>query len=215
MRTPDRGTSPLIIGILGGIGSGKSTVARLFTEVGAHVIDADEISQAVLEEPEVRTAVRRALGDDVIRPDGVIDRKVLARKVFGSPGRLGLLTDIVHPLVRDRVRARLDSLGPEDTVVLDIPLLAESPFLEDCHRLVFVEASRRARLARVRQGRGWEPEEMDSREGHQTPLDTKRQMAHLWMENEGTLDEARAEVSRVWKEIVEWRRSAQRKPRPA
>jgi dephospho-CoA kinase len=190
-------------------------VARLFTEVGARVIDADEMAQAVLDEPEVRQSVRAALGDEVLGEDGTLDRKAIARTVFGSPARLGRLTDIVHPRVRERIRDRLDAFGPEDTVVLDIPLLAESPFLEDCHCLVFVEASHPVRLERIREGRGWDADEMDRREGHQTPLDTKRKMAHLVMENEGTLDDARAEVSRVWKEIVEWRRSAERNHPPA
>lgn len=151
-----------VVGIVGPIGSGKSTVARIFGELGADVIDADRIAHEVLGEEEVRRALRRRHGDGVFAPDGTVDRRALAAAVFGPGPRhaeaLGHLEGLVHPRVHERIAARLAAVraaaavpgAPARVVVLDVPLLVRAGWVAECDRVVVLacdDGVRRARIA--------------------------------------------------------------------
>jgi dephospho-CoA kinase len=164
----------LIVGLIGRIGAGKSTVARLLAERGADVIDADRIAHEELETAGVRAALAARFGSGVVKSDGRIDRAAVAAAVFGpTPAHEAALRDleaIVHPRVRLRMEAEIERLGRTPVqaggrrvVVLDVPLLVRAGWAERCDRLLVVEcdeSERRRRLA----ARGWSPEQQAARE---------------------------------------------------
>lgn len=147
-----------VIGLTGGMGAGKSTVARLFAERGAVVVDADEVARDVVEpgEPALE-AIRERFGDDVIAADGSLDRAALAAVVFADDDARGDLEDITHPAIRARISERLRELAADDAtdvVVVDHPLLVESGLASRFPTVVVVEAPVELRLARLERDRG-------------------------------------------------------------
>ena len=180
----------VILGLMGGVGSGKSTVARAFGSHGAHVLDADAIAHACLAESSIVDRIRDAFGDDVI-VDGEVDRARLGAIVFDAPDRLAALNRIVHPAVRAEIHRRLEEIGRLDgpqVAVLDVPLLLESELNQLCHRRLFVDAPEAIRRERVVRDRGWAPDELERREKNQKPLADKRAAADYTVENAGDVD---------------------------
>lgn len=164
----------IVIGLVGRIGAGKSTVARMFAALGAEVVDADAVAHEVLDEPEVRAAVVARFGAEVVDPAGRVSRAAVATRVFGpTPDHATALADleaIVHPPVRTRIAARLAALrsaedadGRRRVAVLDVPLLVQSGWDAECDRLVVVECAERVRRSRLA-ARGWRPEQIASRD---------------------------------------------------
>jgi dephospho-CoA kinase len=191
-------TRPRIVGLLGGVGSGKSTIASLFARHGAVVLDADALAHGCLKEGAIRDAVAARFGAAVLRDDGEIDRPALGRIVFGDPGARAALEALVHPCVRRELAARLAApvAARAPLVVLDVPLLLESPLDALCDTRVFVSASRETRLTRVAT-RGWSGEELDRREAAQAPLDAKRAAAAHQLDNDRPLAEVEASVAAI------------------
>jgi dephospho-CoA kinase len=164
----------IIIGLVGRIGAGKSTVARRFAELGAHVIDADRIAHEVLEEGDVVRQIADRFGADVLDADGRVRRRAVADRVFGSTPDHALalqwLEALVHPRVRSRitdelaaVRARERSYDGKAVVVLDVPLLVQAGWADACDRLVVVECAEEVRSERLA-ARGWTATEREARE---------------------------------------------------
>ena len=195
-----------VIGVIGGIGCGKSAVSAAFGRLGAVVLDADVLAHDVLRQAEPKKQLRAEFGDEVFDSEGNIDRQALANRVFG-PGNaesLARLNGIVHPAVRvelDRglAEARRDSI---QVAVLDIPLLMNSRFKDECDHILFVEVSRATRLKRV-QSRKWSEEELDRRERSQLSLAEKKAAATLIIENEGSIEELDFNVKKLYEEIVQ------------
>ncbi|HHI68300.1 MAG TPA: dephospho-CoA kinase, partial [Planctomycetes bacterium] len=184
----------LVLGLLGGVASGKSAVARLFQEAGAHVLDADKMAQSVLDQPEVAAQVEEKLGPGLLDPQGRIDRKALAQKVFRSEKARRSLEALVHPKVLAWIEEGLSRLRKApNLVVLDVPLLLETGLDGECDILVFVETPEGAREKRALL-RGWPPGERRRREKTQLPLETKRAKADYILNNSGSLDETRKQV---------------------
>ncbi|MCW5769533.1 MAG: dephospho-CoA kinase [Phycisphaeraceae bacterium] len=174
----DRGTGRgvVVLGLAGGIGAGKSEVARLLGEMGCLVVDSDVEARAAMESPEVRRTLVGWWGEGVIGGDGRIDRKRIAEIVFKDEGERARLEGLVHPLVRSR---RADLIGRareagRRAVVLDAPLLFEAGVDSECDAVIWVEASRATRLARVAKNRGWSEHELERREKAQWPIERKR-----------------------------------------
>jgi dephospho-CoA kinase len=201
---------PFVVGICGGIGSGKSAVARIFERLGAHVLDADRVAHEVLTEPAVRDRVRARFGGGVFAR-GEVDRGALAGMVFGdSPAHAANLADleaIVHPRILARMRGELagfrGSPSPPPIVVIDAPLLTESPLLADCDEVVFVDAPETARLARTRADRRWNAAHHRARELAQPPVAARRKAATAVIDNSGTpedLERACLALFRRWAE---------------
>lgn len=189
-------------GILGGIGSGKSTVTAMLVTRGATAIDADRLGHEALREPEVKSAVRREFGDAVFDADGWIVRASLARMVFDdSPeGRryLAALEAIVHPRISEAIERRLADLriAHVPLVILDAPVLLKARWDRFCDHLIFVDAPAEQRLARVRE-RGWSEAEWRRREAAQEPLDRKRALCDTLIDNGSGLERTRAQVDAV------------------
>lgn len=189
----------LKVGLTGGIGSGKSTVARLFGELGAEIIDADALAREATMDPAVLAQLEAEFGSGVLR-DGQLDRAALAGIVFSDERRLRQLNGIIHPWVRERsreLRERFRAAGVR-VVVEDIPLLYESG-LEDLFDLVIVvTAPLHERIARVQERSGLQEQEILKRDAAQLPLADKAARADLVISNSGSLAELRAQVKKTW-----------------
>jgi len=197
-----------VIGLVGGVASGKSLVARQLAELGAGLLEADRAGHEVLGLPEVEAAARARWGERVFGPDGRIDREKLAEVVFAPPpggtAEREFLEELTHPEIGRRVVRQAAGLAASGirVAVLDAPLILEAGWDKLCSRLLFVDAPRRARLARA-VARGWTEEEFAAREAVQLPLDRKRRLADLVVDNSGSPGQTWARLERLWPLLVD------------
>jgi len=199
----------MIVGLIGGIGAGKSTIARLLVELGAEVVDADALAHEILETPEVKEVLVSWLGKEVLRKDGRVDRKEVAQRVFTSPEEVKKLEALVHPGVRSRIETKILEHSQQSKkaerhslLVLDVPLLDGSPLRERCSGVLFVDSPQETRKKRV-EARGWKAGELERREKLQTSLEEKKRLSDWVVDNSGTLEETRRQVKdlcELWKE---------------
>lgn len=192
------------IGLIGGVASGKSLVARMLAELGAGILDADRTGHEILAtDAEIHAAIRQRWGESVFRDDGSIDRREIARRVFGADAaahneRL-FLEGLLHPRIRAKLvadRAQFASEG-RAAVVLDAPLLLEAGWANECSIILMIESSRETRLRRALR-RGWSEAEFDRREAAQWPIEQKREHAHYSLSNDGTESSLRDAVATFW-----------------
>ena len=194
-----------IIGIVGGIGSGKSFVASLFGQLGCLVIDSDALVRAAYQDERIRQVIRGWWGHAVFSPDGAINRAAVGQKVFADPAERERLEGLIHPEV-DEARKRLMSAAVNDPQVVafvwDTPLLMEKGLHRECDALVFVDAAPEQRLERVRRTRGWDEAELLRRQKLQWPLDKKRRISDHAVANTADADYARGQVRDVLSRIL-------------
>lgn len=193
-----------LIGLTGGVGSGKSTVAAILRALGAEVVDADEAAHAVYEPGTPGfDAILLAFGPDYLR-HGRIDRERLGRLVFQDADARARLNAIVHPLVRewmaDRTREAVER-GAE-VVVQDVPLLFENNLESLFSSVVLVYAPPEVQLQRLVEGRGVPPDRASAMIAAQMPIDEKRRRAHHVIDNSGTREDTRRQVEEVWAQIT-------------
>ena len=195
-----------IIGIAGGIGSGKSFVAGLFGELGCLVISSDEQVRDAYRDPRVLATLRQWWGDEALTPAGEVNKRVVAQRIFASPAERQRLERLLHPMVNE-ARERVMASGWRDPAVVafvwDTPLLFETGLHEKCDTVVFIEAPQSVRLARVQATRGWDAGELGRRENSQMPLDTKRKLSEYVVENTADADVVRGQVRAVLSRILE------------
>lgn len=199
----------LVIGLTGGIASGKSFVASCFSELGCQIVDADAIGHEVLKRPETITEIRNAFGDNVIR-DGQVDRRRLAGIVFPKQSEdpsdeLKLLESITHPAIGEWMKLRLQEIEQADSaqaVILDAPVMFKAQWDRFCDRIVFVHADLEIRQRRSAQ-RGWTEGELRRRERQQLPVDQKRQRASDVIDNSGSAASTREQVRTLWQRWLE------------
>jgi dephospho-CoA kinase len=199
----------LLVGLTGGIGSGKTTVAGMLADRGAVVIDADALARDAVE-PGTRghDAVVRRFGNGVVRPDGSLDRPELAAVVFADEGARRDLEAIVHPEVRRGIAEIVAAhVGTDHVVVLDSPLLIETGANDDCEVVVVVASQPQTQIARI-VARGMDEADARARLATQMPLADKAEVADVVLDNEGTIDELRDQVERLWVELRDRARSA-------
>lgn len=195
----------LLVGLTGNIGSGKSTVARMLSERGATIIDADVLARRAVElgTPAYTKIVAR-WGRAVVSPDGHLDRAALRRVVFADQGQLEELNEIVHPEV-ERLRDRLveQARGRGDRIVVcDIPLLFEKGMADRFDRILLVDAPRPIRLERLLQDRGLQTTEAMEIIAAQMPAELKRARADYIVENAGTLTQLERRVQDLWASLM-------------
>lgn len=194
-----------IIGIAGGIGSGKTFIARLFGESGCMVISSDEQVDRAYRDPLILEHLRNWWGDQVARPDGTANRRLIADRIFNRPEERARLEGLLHPYVA-RLREEAMAAGADDPQVLayvwDTPLLFETGLDRSCDTVVFVEAPPEVRLARVQSSRGWDRSELLRRENLQTPLDRKRELSEYVVTNTADATRARSQVREVLSRIL-------------
>jgi dephospho-CoA kinase len=190
------------IGLTGGIGSGKSTVARLMAERGARVVDADALAREVVAPgtPGLE-AVVAAFGDGVLTADGALDRPALAALVFGDPSARATLDGIVHPRVRARAVELIGSMPPDAVVVQDIPLLVETGQAGSFDLVLVVEADVDTRVARL-VARGLSEDDARARIAAQATDEERRAVADVVLDNSGPPADLEDQVDRFWREHV-------------
>lgn len=193
-----------VIGLTGGIGSGKSAVAHILAELGCIVSNSDAEARDVLNEPDVKQQLIDWWGRSVISDDGTPDRSHIASLVFNDPSERQRLEALVHPRVEQRRHAAF-AAAPESApaLVIDAPLLLEAGLDRKCDAVLFVDADRDVRLSRLRAERGWDEQELTRREDSQMPLDEKRKRADYVVVNNGGKERLRADVRRILNEIVD------------
>ncbi|QBF45841.1 dephospho-CoA kinase [Janibacter limosus] len=193
----------LRIGLTGGIGSGKSTVSRRLTELGAVVIDADLIAREVVEpgEPALEQ-IRERFGDGVFTSDGALDRPALGRVVFGDPQALADLEGITHPAIWGRTAQRLRAAEQAGTAVAvhDMPLLVEKQMAGEYHLVLVVDTDEEERVRRLVELRGMPQDEARSRIAAQATDEQRRAVADVLLDNNGSPDDLVVAVDRLWQE---------------
>ena len=193
----------LLVGLTGGIGAGKSTVAKLLAEHGAVLIDADAIVRE-LQRPgtDVFRAIVDRFGTQVVAADGTLDRERLADIVFRDDDARSGLNAIVHPAVYSVMSERIAAVKDEDrVVVLDIPLLAEAGGGGNMDSVVVVEADEEMRVARVVSERGIDPDDVRARMAAQASSEQREALADVIIRNNGTREDLRAQVDALWERL--------------
>ncbi|HET7683167.1 MAG TPA: dephospho-CoA kinase [Marmoricola sp.] len=191
------------VGLTGGIASGKSTVSGILRELGAVVIDADQLAREVVDKgtPGL-AAVVAEFGEDLLGPEGELDRPAMGRLVFGDESARRRLEAIVHPLVFERIVALEEAAGPDDVVVHDIPLLAESGRAATFDAVIVVDAPAEVQVERMLRDRGWSEAEARSRIAAQAAREERLAVATHVVQNTGTLEDLRRRVAEVFEDIV-------------
>ena len=189
----------LTVGLTGGIGCGKSSVSKLLASYGALVVDADLLARKVVEPgtPGLRAVVDE-FGTDVLRPDGSLDRDRLGAIVFADEERRKALNAIVHPLIGEATQVELARAEQGDVVVHDVPLLVEGNLMAMYDVVVVVAASPATALERLVRDRGMTPEAAQARIDAQLPIEAKRAVADVVIENDGPIEELEPQVRRLW-----------------
>lgn len=197
----------IVVGIVGGVASGKSLVCAQLAQLGAHVLAADPLGHAALRDAAIKRTLVARWGDQVLGADGEIDRPAVARLVF-APGTAGLqerrfLEQLVHPWIEARLRTALTTLAeqePQAVVVLDAALLVEAGWTDLCDVLVYVDAPADQRRERAA-GRGWSQADWEGREAAQASLAKKRELAHWTLDNSASSAETYIQVLELWKRL--------------
>ncbi|MEW2585037.1 dephospho-CoA kinase [Streptomyces virginiae] len=193
----------LKVGLTGGIGAGKSEVSRLLAGYGAIVVDADRIAREVVEPgtPGL-AAVVAAFGEEVLTPEGTLDRPKLGSIVFADPEKLRTLNAIVHPLVGARSAELEAAAGPDAIVVHDVPLLTENGLAPLYDLVVVVDAAPSTQLTRLIGPRAMAEEEARARMAAQATREQRLAVATLVIDNDGPLDALEPQVRKVWEELT-------------
>ena len=191
----------MYLGLTGGIGSGKSTAARMFADLGATVIDADAIAKEVLEPGQLgHESIVNKFSDDILDSSGNIDRSILAAKVFENSAELKELEDIVHPAVASKVLEIRESLPAGITVIYDTPLLVEKKLQDQFDQVVVVLAPEPLRTQRLID-RGLAERDIAARMSKQATDDERQAVANFVIDNSGSLAQLRTQVQNVWNQI--------------
>lgn len=199
----------LVIGVTGGIASGKSLVANMLEDMGAQVVDSDVLAHDELSQPEVIATFRSWWGEEVCTPDGRIDRQAMGDIVFEDPTQRARMEAYLYPKLERRrlqMMAALDDDPSVGAIVINSPLLYEVGLDRHCDVVVFVECKREVRLRRAAEERGWTEQEFRRREKLQKSLDMKSQSADYRVVNNSTVDALHAQVKPLFERLLATRR---------
>ena len=199
-----------VLGLLGGVASGKSYVAKLLAQRGAIVLDADRAGHQVLEEPEVRQAIRARWGNRVFDAQDQVDRKAVGVIVFGDPGELEFLEAVTHPRIGRRLTEQMEQSLRQGApaAVLDAPVMLKAGWNALCDSVWFIDAPRQLRQQRALE-RGWSQDQFAAREAAQESLEAKRRWADVVIDNSGSPAVTAALVDTHWNEFMERTKSRQ------
>jgi dephospho-CoA kinase len=186
-----------VIGLTGGIGCGKSLAAQYFAELGALVVDADQLARAAIERGSDGFDEVVAIFGDGILKDGNIDRRALGDLIFKDPTAKAQLENIIHPFVRREFEEAVASLKGDQVLVYEIPLLVETKAHEKFDVVITVESEMENRIARLR-GRGMHISEIEGRIAAQATREQRIEVADFLIENDGTEDELLRQVENIW-----------------
>ncbi|MCH2142728.1 MAG: dephospho-CoA kinase [Phycisphaerales bacterium] len=194
---------PLVIGLSGGIGAGKSHVAAIMKEAGCHIFDADAQVQILLDEPDTRDAVRALFGAQSLDANQCVDRRFLAQHVFESASDRERLERLLHPKVIAAMQAAITETSCDTrAMVIDAPLLLETGLDHLCDAVIFIDAPLEQRAARVTTERGWTQSDLSLREAAQLELDAKRERSHYVLVNAGSPEALRQQTQALLDQLV-------------
>jgi len=195
----------LVVGLTGGIASGKSVVSKMLKELGAWVIDADDVSREVmLPHTKCWEQVVASFGKEILKEDLTIDRKMLSDRVFNNCEQLSKLNSISHPEIAKRVEEHLEAIkgkDPQAIVIVDAALLVEAGMYKSYDKLIVVSASNETQLKRIMVRDGLSQEEAQKRINSQLSLKEKVRLADFVIENEGSLENIEDEVKKVFQAL--------------
>jgi dephospho-CoA kinase len=204
----------LLAALTGGIASGKSVVAQMLVNLGAYLIDSDQLSRKVVEPHKAAWKdIVAYFGPEVLLPDQTLDRKALARIVFGDEARRRMLEHFVHPRVWEEQKAMTEDIirrDPSAIIIKDVPLLFEANLHHHLSRIILVHVPVQVQLARLMKRDGLSREEAQSRIDAQMPIDAKIPLAHYVIHNEGTFEETRLQIEKVFAELRQLERSSEK-----
>lgn len=209
VRSRQGGRALLVIGLTGGIASGKSTVSRVLKELGAPVIDADLVAKEVIRPgTEAWRELVEAFGEDILNEDGTIDRRRLGDKVFADPEAVRRLNEITHPRILEAIGRRLEEyarLGEDAPpgVVIDAPLLIEAGMVDMVDEVWLVVVDQKTQIQRLMARDHFGVEQALNRINAQIPLEKKKRYADVIIDNTGSMRWTRAQVVREWKRVLE------------
>jgi len=199
----------VVLGVTGGVGTGKSTVAKMFKELGAVILDADVLAHEAMEPKRLAwRQIIKLFGERVVNDDQTIDRNAVARIVFADEAKRRQLEEIVHPHVLRRIKQRLRRWrrAPRTrrvrAVVLDVPLLLETGAQDLADAVVVVTAPAQQQRERLARKYGWSEEEMERRQQAQWKLSAKEALADYVVDNANGLERTRTQVRQIWKQAV-------------
>jgi dephospho-CoA kinase len=195
----------LIVGLTGGVASGKTTVSQVLKEQGAYIIDADQMARELVRPhaPAWKQLVK-AFGKDILREDGSIHRKRLADKVFADPRQRKLLNQILHPRIKKEIERRAKEIGqkdPDAVVVIDAPLLVELGDHRKMDKLIVVTSTQTQQIERLQRRDGIGPEEALRIFSSQMPIKDKVKWADFVIRNEGSIQKTREKAKEVYQEL--------------
>ena len=195
----------LIVGILGGIGSGKSTVAAEFAKLGCAVIDADKIAHELLLDEDVKRQLIDAFGEGITEKNGLINHAELADTIFGSDENVARINDIIHPLVFDRTNKLIEQYKRQEKaqpIIVDAPLLVEAGWVQMCDKLIFIECDPEIRAQRAEKKGPGSEKQLKKREKFQISLDTKVKLAHYTICNNSGLSALGDQVACIFSTLT-------------
>jgi dephospho-CoA kinase len=195
----------LIVGLTGGVASGKTAVSQVLKEEGAYIIDADQIARELVQphKPAWNDLIR-AFGKEILQEDGFIHRKKLADKVFADPKKRKLLNQILHPRIKEEMDRRTKEIGqkdPEAIVVIDAPLIVELGDHREMDKLIVVASTQTQQIERLKERDRIGPEEALRILSSQMPVEEKVNLADFVIRNEGSLEETKKRAKEVFKEL--------------
>ena len=193
------------IGILGGIGSGKSSVVRRVTNFNLQVIDADKIGHDLLEDPDVLQQLTQTFPTSIFDSSGQVIRTQLAQFVFGKDAKhkaaLKQLEQIIHPAIHREIIAQIQN-ACTDAVILDAAILLETGWADECDYLIYIDTPESQRIERVRINRNWTAEDLKHRESTQLPLTTKKGLADFIVDNSGAIKDASRQFTDILTTLI-------------
>lgn len=194
-----------IIGLTGGIASGKSTVASFLKELGAYVIDADQVAREIVRpEGSAYQDIVREFGEGILNTNGEINRGKLGEIIFRNPSAREKLNEITHPRVYQEINKKIEERKKEDPtgiIVLEIPLLIETGMTETVDEVWLAALPEELQIKRLIERNGYTKEEAEDRIKSQMPLNEKRKFAHRIIDTAGALQDTRSQVNFYWQEI--------------
>ena len=195
----------LIVGLTGGVASGKSVVSRILKEEGAYLIDADQIARELVQpRTSAWEELVKVFGKEILQKDGSIHRKQLAAKVFSDPKQRDLLNRTLHPRIKEEMGRRLKAIGqkdPEAIVVIDAPLLVETGDHREMDKVIVVISTEAQQIARLREREGMDQEEARRIMASQMATEEKVKVADFVIRNEGSLEETERRAREVFQEL--------------
>jgi dephospho-CoA kinase len=192
------------LGIIGGIGSGKSVVADAMQALGGHLIVADQLGHDALKQPDIKAKLVERWGDQILDANGDADRKRIGAIVFADAAERRALEAVVFPYIENRIAdeiAAASSRPDEKFIILDAAIMLEAGWHWRCDHIVFVEAPRDVRLARLKEKRGWDEAELERREAAQMPFEEKKRHADAIIVNDESPVKVAGQVQRL---LLQW-----------